>query len=459
MLTTRLVVCLDVNDGRVVKGVEFQNPRDLGDPGELAAAYEAAGADEIVFLDIGAGPAARATLWDLAARTADRLFIPLTIGGGIRSVEDMRQALRSGADKVAINSAAVGNPKLLTEGATLFGAQCIVASIDARREEGGWRVYINGGRQPTDLDAVAWARQCATLGAGEILLTSIDRDGRRDGYDLELTGAVADAVSVPVIASGGAGTPDHLVEVLKQTNAAAALVAGILHDGVTTIAAIKTAMRKAGLTVRLETAPQRHELIQESDLELLDFAKGGGTVTVVAQEADTQQVLMVAAADREALRLSLETGEMHYRSRSRGLWRKGSTSGNTQKLIQLLPDCDGDAVLALVRSCGPACHTGSRSCFGTNAELDPVARLADTISRRAMAAGEGGYTRRLLSDRNLRLKKLGEETAELLMALADGNRQAAAEEGADLIYHLLVALQAEKVTWWELRQVLARRAK
>lgn len=251
MLSRRLIVCLDVQDGRVVKGVRFESLRDVGDPVSLAERYEAEGADEIVFLDIAASVEARATMLDLARRTAERLFIPLTIGGGVRSAEDVSRALRAGADKVSINSAAVARPELLTECAARFGAQCVVASIDARATDApGWRVYTRGGRTPTALDAVEWARECVRRGAGEILLTSIDRDGERGGYDLPLTKAIADAVDVPVVASGGAGQASDVVEVLRDGGADAALVAGILHDGVTTARAIKDAMTRAGLPVR-----------------------------------------------------------------------------------------------------------------------------------------------------------------------------------------------------------------
>lgn len=249
-LTRRLIVCLDVDRGRVVKGTQFVALRDVGDPVELAARYEAAGADEIVFLDITATHEGRGTTLELARRSAQRLFIPLTIGGGIDSVDAMSAALRAGADKVGVNSAAVRRPALITEGAERFGAQCIVASIDAKRDGDRWRVYVAGGRQPTELDAVEWAARCAELGAGEILLTSIDRDGARNGYDLALTRAVAAAVPVPVIASGGAGTPEHVCAAIADGGADAALVAGILHDGTTSVAALKEAMRRAALPVR-----------------------------------------------------------------------------------------------------------------------------------------------------------------------------------------------------------------
>ncbi|HLL00076.1 MAG TPA: imidazole glycerol phosphate synthase subunit HisF [Myxococcaceae bacterium] len=250
MLTRRLIVCLDMKGGRVVKGVQFEGLRDVGDPVELARRYEAEGADELTFLDISASAEERETLWDVVRRTAECLFIPLTVGGGVRTVDDVGRALRAGADKVSINSAAVTHPELLTACAERFGAQCVVASIDARREADRWRVYTRGGRTPTDLDAVAWARECVKRGAGEILLTSIDRDGARSGYDLALTRAVAEAVDVPVIASGGAGNAQHVRDALTEGKADAALVAGILHDGLTTVGAIKSLLHSSGMRIR-----------------------------------------------------------------------------------------------------------------------------------------------------------------------------------------------------------------
>jgi cyclase len=250
MLARRVVVCLDVQGGRVVKGEQFIHLRDVGDPVSLATRYEREGADEIVFLDISATADDRATLLDVARRTAERLFIPLTLGGGIRSADDVSLALRAGADKVSINSAAVSRPEVLDESAARFGSQCVVASIDAKRDGEGWRVYTRGGRTRTELDAVEWARTCVAHGAGEILLTSIDRDGSRIGYDLELTRAVVAAVDVPVVASGGAGSASDVREVLDAGRADAALVAGILHDEATTVRAIKELLVSSGLPVR-----------------------------------------------------------------------------------------------------------------------------------------------------------------------------------------------------------------
>lgn len=250
-LCRRIIPCLDVKDGRVVKGVQFVQLRDAGDPVELAAAYDAAGADEITFLDITATSDNRDTMVDVVRATARRIHIPLTVGGGIRTTEDMYRMLRAGADKVSVNSAALARPELIAEGAHRYGSQCIVLAIDAReRPGGGWEVYSHGGRRPTGLDAIEWARRGAELGAGEILLTSMDADGTREGYDLALTRAVSDAVGVPVIASGGVGTLDHLVQGLTEGGAYAVLAASIFHFGEFTISQAKAHLSAAGLPIR-----------------------------------------------------------------------------------------------------------------------------------------------------------------------------------------------------------------
>jgi cyclase len=267
MLLRRVIPCLDVDKGRVVKGVEFVNLRDAGDPVELAVRYQDEGADEIVFLDITASHEKRETVARLARRCADDVFIPFTIGGGVRTVDDAQAVLDAGADKVSVNSAAVARPELLSELAEVFGAQCVVLAIDARREEDDsdtdrsgagtarplahYGVYVNGGRTPVGRDAVEWAREGTERGAGEILLTSMDRDGTEDGYELALTRAVAGAVDVPVIASGGAGTPDHLVEAIQEGGADAVLCASIFHYGHHTVREAKERMRDAGIPVRL----------------------------------------------------------------------------------------------------------------------------------------------------------------------------------------------------------------
>jgi cyclase len=252
MLAKRIIPCLDVAAGRVVKGIQFVQLRDAGDPVELAQAYDQAGADELVFLDITATHEEREILLEVVRRTAEQVFIPLTVGGGIRDLEGIRQLLRAGADKVSLNSAAVRDPDLVTQASRWFGSQCIVVAIDARAKPqgGGWEVSVRGGRQPTGLDAVEWAKSVAERGAGEILLTSMDADGTQAGYDLELTRRVAEAVSVPVIASGGAGECAHIRQALQEAGAEAALLASLLHYGQLTIAQIKADLAAHGIPVR-----------------------------------------------------------------------------------------------------------------------------------------------------------------------------------------------------------------
>ena len=252
MFTKRIIPCLDVNDGRVVKGINFVNLRDAGDPVEVAAAYDKAGADEVVFLDITASSDHRATVVDMVRKVAEKVFIPFTVGGGIRTVEDFKVLLREGADKISINSSAINTPELIGNAADKFGSQCVVVAIDARRREdgSGWNVYKNGGRIDTGLDAVEWAMKANRLGAGEILLTSMDCDGTKAGYDIELTGQIADNVSVPVIASGGAGTKEHFYEALTEGHADAALAASLFHYKELEIMDLKNYLADRGVSVR-----------------------------------------------------------------------------------------------------------------------------------------------------------------------------------------------------------------
>lgn len=252
MYTKRIIPCLDVKEGRVVKGTNFVGLRDAGDPVELAAKYDLEGADELVFLDITASVEERATMRDVVDKTASEVFMPLTVGGGIRTVEDVRKMLHAGADKVSFNTAAVKNPSILRECATLFGRQCTVLAVDAKRVgDNKWEVYINGGRTPTGMDVLEWVREATELGAGEILLTSMDADGTKDGYDIALTRAVSEAVSVPVIASGGAGKMEHFYEVLTEGKADAVLAASVFHYGQFRVRDVKEYLRERGVEVRL----------------------------------------------------------------------------------------------------------------------------------------------------------------------------------------------------------------
>ena len=252
MLSRRIIPCLDVTNGRVVKGVKFQELRDAGDPVESAKAYDAQGADELVFLDITASSDGRGIMHDVVARTAAQCFMPLTVGGGLRSIEDIERMLKAGADKVSLNTSAIKDPQLIAAASNRFGAQCIVVAIDARREPDGksWRVFTHGGRNPTELDAISWARQAVELGAGEILLTSMDRDGTKIGYDCELTRGVSDAVSVPVIASGGAGELSHFADAIIDGHASAVLAASLFHFGTLTMSQVKDHLATRNIPVR-----------------------------------------------------------------------------------------------------------------------------------------------------------------------------------------------------------------
>jgi len=250
MLARRIIPCLDVTDGKVVKGVKFQNLEGVGDPPTMAMEYERQGADEIVFLDITASSDARRTMLDMVERTAEGLFVPLTMGGGVRTRDDMRAALNAGADKVSVNTAAVHDPNLINACARDFGSQCVVLAIDAKREHGRWKVWTHGGRQRTELDAADWAYEAQDRGAGEILLTSMDADGTTDGYDIPLTQLIADSVSIPVIASGGCGSPEHMLQVFQETGASAALAASIFHYGRHTVGDVKKYLIDRGVAIR-----------------------------------------------------------------------------------------------------------------------------------------------------------------------------------------------------------------
>ncbi|MFP7169280.1 imidazole glycerol phosphate synthase subunit HisF [Terribacillus sp. 7520-G] len=250
MIAKRIIPCLDVKDGTVVKGTNFVSLRELGDPVAMAAAYSKSGADEIVFLDISATHEGRATMMDIVRQTALHVFVPFTVGGGVRSLDDMTTMLQAGADKVAINSAAVADPELITMGAQKFGSQCIVAAIDAKRFDDGWHVVTHGGRKDTGIDAIEWAKEAQARGAGEILLTSMDADGVKTGYDLPLTKAIVDQVRIPVIASGGCGSPEHITEVFQETDVSAALAASIFHDKTFSIEEVKQSCRQEGVRIR-----------------------------------------------------------------------------------------------------------------------------------------------------------------------------------------------------------------
>ena len=374
-LAVRIIPCLDVDDGRVVKGVNFENLRDAGDPVELAAAYDREGADELTFLDVTASSSGRATMLEVVKRTAEQVFIPLTVGGGVRSVADVDVLLRAGADKVAVNTAAIARPELLAELSRQFGSQCIVLSVDARTvPEGseptpsGWEVTTHGGRRGTGMDAIEWAERGAELGVGEILLNSMDFDGTKAGFDLKMLRAVRGAVTVPIIASGGAGAKEHFAPAVVA-GADAVLAASVFHFRELTIAEVKAAMAAEGIVVGA-----RSEAPMTLDAGIASRLKrdANGLFTAVAQERGTGKVLMVAWMDDLALARTLETRKVTYYSRSRGEhWVKGETSGHTQYVHSVRLDCDGDTVLLEVDQVGGACHTGDHTCFDADLLLGP----------------------------------------------------------------------------------------
>lgn len=363
MLTKRIIPCLDVKDGRVVKGVNFVSLRDAGDPVECAKQYNRSGADELVFLDISATLEARGTVIDMVNRVANEVFIPFTVGGGIRTLDDIRDILNAGADKISLNSAAVKNPDFVKAAAEKFGSQCIVVAIDVKRREGqedkfpcGYEVVIAGGTKPTGIDALWWAKEVNRLGCGEILLTCMDKDGTKSGYDNVITSMIAEAVSVPVIASGGAGKMEDFKDGIIDGKADAVLAASLFHFGEIKISDLKEYLKSEGIPVR-QLAPSLEKWQQ--------FKKNkDDMVPAITIDASNGEVLMMAYMNYDAFDLTCKTGYMHYYSRSRDcLWKKGETSGHLQKVVEGRIDCDMDTLLYKVEQTGAACHTGNRSCF------------------------------------------------------------------------------------------------
>ena len=484
MLTKRIIPCLDIDRGRVVKGVSFVDIRDAGDPVELAALYDREGADELVFLDITASSDARDIMIDVVKQVSEQVFIPLTVGGGVRSVAGVRALLEAGADKVSLNTAAVQRPQLIAETSDFFGCQCIVVAIDYKRLDDGqedddsrpepadaglalgqssrWEVYTHGGRHRTGIDALKWAKRAAELGAGELLITSMDADGRQDGYDLEYTREVSEATGVPVIASGGAGELEHVREALYEGKADAALAASIFHFGKLSIRETKDYLEERGIPVR----PILGGATVEDVTVRLD---GSGLAPAIVQHAETGEVLMMAYVSAESLRRTLESGDAWFYSRSRAeLWRKGETSGSNMRVRSVSVDCDGDTLLLKVHPEGPACHTGEETCFFTPLEQTPELERADTgsgiveelfavIQDRKRDMPEGSYTADLLRRGVDRVsQKVIEEAGETALAGARGDKEHLAAEAADLVYHTLVLLAASGAkpedVWEQLRE-------
>lgn len=363
MLTKRIIPCLDVKDGRVVKGVNFVSLRDAGDPVECAKEYNLSGADELVFLDISATLEARGTVIDMVNRVANEVFIPFTVGGGIRTLDDIRDILNAGADKISLNSAAVKNPQFVKDASEKFGAQCIVVAIDVKAREGqddkfpsGYEVVIAGGTKPTGIDALWWAKEVNKLGCGEILLTCMDKDGTKSGYDNKITSLIADNVSIPVIASGGAGSLEHFKDGIIEGKADAVLAASLFHFGEIKISDLKDYLASEGISVR--------KISKELKLWQSFKKNSDKMMPVITTDSKSGEVLMMAYMNYEAFELTCKTGYMHYYSRSRNcLWKKGETSGHLQKVVEGKIDCDKDTLLYVVDQTGAACHTGNKTCF------------------------------------------------------------------------------------------------
>ena len=458
----RIITCLDIDNGRVVKGVNFINLKDAGDPVVIAKAYNEQGADEIVLLDINASYEKRGTMLRLVKKVANIVSIPLTVGGGIRTVEDFRQMLEMGADKVSIGSAAVKNPNLILETSRKFGSKKVVIAIDVKKVDDEYHVYIQGGKKDTGLEAISWAKEVEKLGAGEILLTSMDADGTKKGYDIEITKKISDAVDIPVIASGGAGKMEDFLEAFTIGGAHAALAASLFHFKEVDIGELKDYLYGEGVNIRRG----------KGDMELLKEIKFDekGLIPAIVQDIKTKEVLMMAYMNEESLKKTLETNKTWFWSRSRQeLWNKGATSGNIQKVVQVDYDCDGDSLLVLVEQKGVACHTGERSCFynsiyKTTEEgavgSEVLEQLYKIIDDRKINPVEGSYTKYLF-DKGIDkiLKKIGEESAEVIIAAKNPDKEAIVYETSDLIYHLFVLLREKGIPLEDIYKELRSRFK
>lgn len=451
-LAVRVIPCLDVAGGRVVKGLKFENLRDAGDPVEAARRYEAEGADELCFLDVAASHEERGTLAGLVASVADVLSIPFTVGGGVRSVDDAGALLAAGADRVTVNTAAVADPGLVTRLAERFGSQCVVVAVDAKRDGERFVVSTHGGRRITGIGLASWVAEVTARGAGEILLTSMDADGTLAGFDLAMLKVARSVTSLPIVASGGAGALAHFAPAVLEGGADAVLAASVFHDRTFSVGRVKRALAAAGVPVRPAVS---------AGLEGLAF-DANGLVPVVVRDERTGAVLTLAWANEEALALTVETRLSHFWSRSRReLWKKGETSGNLQRVVRVSVDCDRDAVLYDVEPAGPACHTGAATCF-TPIEAIPglvesaagsarpgpadsidLGPLFEIVAARKASPEPGSYTNRLL-DKGIEkcAQKVGEEGVETALAAVTRDDAGLAAEIADLMYHVVVLMAA-----------------
>ena len=449
MATKRIIPCLDIKDGMTVKGVNFENLKEVGDPVEMAVGYCRQMADELVFLDIAATVEGRKTFIDLVKRLAANIDLPFTVGGGIATVEDAGLLLEAGASKVSINSAAVNNPQFINNLAAKYGSKCVVAAIDAKEIDGVWKVTTHSGNKVTDKELFSWAKEVEERGAGEILFTSMNHDGTKAGYPCEVYKKLSQTVNIPIIASGGAGCMNDIVEVLSDKGGAdAALAASVFHFGDVKIPELKKVLRNNDIPVRM------------IDINAVDFNKNGDSlVPVIIQDNYSLKVLMLGYMNKEALARTLKENRVTFYSRTKKrLWTKGETSGNFLNVCDMYLDCDNDAILVKVEAEGPVCHTGSVSCFNTEDTEGFIRTLQQVIEKRKIKRPEGSYTVKLFDKGvNKIAQKVGEEAVETVIEAIDCNDQRLIYEASDLIYHLLVLLSHKEMSISDLEKELYRR--
>ncbi|KAI9449602.1 phosphoribosyl-ATP pyrophosphatase [Russula earlei] len=461
MLTKRIIPCLDIKDGRTVKGVNFENIRDAGDPVELGALYAQEGADELVFLDITATNEKRKTLSALVNRISHHINIPFTVGGGVSSIDDASILLHNGADKVSVNTAAFKNPQLVADLAKEFGSQFVVLAIDTKQEEDGeWYVYLNGGRVKTDIKCYDWAKQAVEAGAGEILLTSMNNDGTKKGFALDITRRLSEHLAIPVIASGGAGTMQHFTEVFEEGAADAALAASIFHFKEISIPELKRYLQQFSTSNHKSLNPNPQ--IPEFRVMNIDFKKySDGLVPAIIQDAETRVVLMLGFMNKEAFNKTKEIGKVTFYSRSKQrLWTKGEESGHFLLLQDIQVDCDNDTLLVKVNPVGPVCHTGADTCFSEANKPGFLMQLEQIIGERKQAPAEESYVARMFAKGlNKIAQKVGEEAVEMVIEAKDNNDSLFLDESADLLFHYLMLLNAKGFTLQQVINILEERHK
>jgi len=454
MLKKRIIPCLDIKDGRTVKGINFVDIQDAGDPIELAKRYVKEGADELVFLDITATVENRKTLVDLVQEIAQEINIPFTVGGGINTLSDVENIIKAGADKVSVNSSAVKNPELISEIANQYGSQCVVVAIDTKFVDGEWMVFVHGGRTRTPLKTIEWAKKVTELGAGEILLTSMNNDGTKAGFAMDITNEVSQAINIPVIASGGAGSKAHFSDLFTHTEASAGLAASIFHYSEIPITELKYYLQNNNIPVRITEN-------KKSNIMNIDFKKGDSLVPVIVQNNNTLQVLMLGYMNEKALKKTKAEQKVTFYSRSKNrLWTKGEESGNFLLVKSIELDCDNDTLLIKVDPVGPTCHKGTTTCFADETSRGFIYELEQTISQRIDDNDESSYTNQLYRRGiNKVAQKVGEEAVELVIEAKDNDANLFKSEAADLMYHYLILLKAKGYTLEDIETILKDRAK